>query len=265
MAWTDVASLEALDAKRKLVVRHDGRQILLLATQDGIVACANRCPHEGYPLSEGTLAGCVLTCNWHNWQFDLASGETLVGGDLLPRYPVEVMDGRIRLDLTPPDPAERHRAILQSVRAALDDQDEQRLVRETARLMRLGFDPLDAVRTAIDWAAERLEFGTTHAVAAASGWLMLWRQIQLRPKGWPRWARSSAISPTMRGAAGIFRFRGRRAVGTRPRSWPRSSVRTRRRRSACCAARSRPGWHPPHSSPRSSRPRLRTTPISAIR
>jgi len=176
MAWIDVASLDALEVKGKLVVRHDGRQILLLATQDGIVACANRCPHEGYPLSEGTLAGCVLTCNWHNWQFDLASGETLVGGDLLPRYPVEVAGGRIRLDLTPPDPAARRQAILDSVRAALDDQDEQRLVRETARLMQLSADPLDAVRTAIDWAAERLEFGTTHAVAAASGWLTLWRQ-----------------------------------------------------------------------------------------
>ncbi|MFL5239337.1 MAG: Rieske (2Fe-2S) protein, partial [Rhizomicrobium sp.] len=29
-------------------------------------AIANRCPHEGYPLSEGTLSpGCLLTCNWH--------------------------------------------------------------------------------------------------------------------------------------------------------------------------------------------------------
>jgi hypothetical protein len=32
----------------------------------------DKCPHQGYPLSQGTVAGCVLTCQWHNWKFDLA-------------------------------------------------------------------------------------------------------------------------------------------------------------------------------------------------
>ena len=63
-------SLAELAEKGKAVVRHDGRQILLVHGADGIFACVNRCPHEGYPLSEGTLTdGCVLTCNWHNWKF----------------------------------------------------------------------------------------------------------------------------------------------------------------------------------------------------
>ena len=89
MAWIDALSLDELAAKGKAVVRHAGRQILLLHTGRGVFACANRCPDEGYPLSEGTLGdGCVLTCNWHNWKFDLAAGVTLVGGDALPRYPV---------------------------------------------------------------------------------------------------------------------------------------------------------------------------------
>ncbi len=112
MAWIDVASQGELAAKGKLVVRHDGRQILVVATETGIYAAANRCPHEGYPLSEGTVSegtvsegtvseGCVLTCNWHNWKFDLASGETLVGGDRLPRYKVRLADGRVWLDISP--------------------------------------------------------------------------------------------------------------------------------------------------------------------
>ena len=57
------------------------------------------------------------------------------------------------------------------VAGALDDQDEQRLARETARLMRLGADPVDAVRRALAWSADRLEFGMTHAYAAAPDWL----------------------------------------------------------------------------------------------
>jgi nitrite reductase/ring-hydroxylating ferredoxin subunit len=51
---------------RKLV-RHHGRQVLVVAQEGRLFAIANRCPHEGYPLSEGTIGpGCVLTCNWHN-------------------------------------------------------------------------------------------------------------------------------------------------------------------------------------------------------
>jgi nitrite reductase/ring-hydroxylating ferredoxin subunit len=140
----------------------------------GLYACANRCPHEGYPLSEGVLTdGCVLTCNWHNWKFDLSSGETLVGGDALPRYPVRLQDGRIWLDITAPDPALRRQQVLAGLPRALQDNDAQRLVREAARLAGIGADPLDAVRAAVAWCAERLEFGTTHALAGAPDWLGL--------------------------------------------------------------------------------------------
>src|SRR5215831_10822566 len=116
MSWTDVMSLAELAAKRKAVVRINGRQILLVHSDEGVFACVNRCPHEGYPLSEGTLTdGCVLTCNWHNWKFNLASGATLVGGDRLTRFPVTCEAGRVLLDLTPPDAVVRRHEILAGV------------------------------------------------------------------------------------------------------------------------------------------------------
>ncbi len=174
MSWTDVLSLAELAENGKAVIRTAGRQILLVHSPAGTFACANRCPHEGYPLSEGTLTeGCVLTCNWHNWKFNLANGATLVGGDRLARYPVRLEAGRVWLDLTPPDPDRRREEICASVVRGLEDLDQQRLVRETARLTHLHADPADAVRTAIVWAAERLEFGTTHAIAGAADWLRL--------------------------------------------------------------------------------------------
>jgi nitrite reductase/ring-hydroxylating ferredoxin subunit len=174
MAWIDVMPMTELEAKGKAVVRRDGRQILLVHNGAEVFACANRCPHEGYPLSEGTLSnGCVLTCNWHNWKFDLATGATLVGGDRLTLYPFRLDAGRIWLDMTPPDPMVRRQVILTSVGQALEDADEQRLVREAARLQRLGVDPVDAIRDAITWLVPRLEFGTTHAIAGAPDWLSL--------------------------------------------------------------------------------------------
>ncbi len=174
MAWIEALPEAELAREGKAVIRHDGRQILLLRTDRGVYACTNRCPHEGYPLSEGVLTdGCILTCNWHNWKFDLESGATLVGGDRLTRFPTRLQDAHVWVDIVPPDPAERRREILQGVRNGLEDNDHQRLVREVARLMRLGADPLDAVREAVGWVAERLEFGTTHALAGAPDWIAL--------------------------------------------------------------------------------------------
>jgi nitrite reductase/ring-hydroxylating ferredoxin subunit len=179
MSWTDLVALADLEAEGKALCRHDGRQILVVKAPQGIFAVPNRCPHEGYPLSEGVLSegalagGCVLTCHWHNWKFDLASGDTLVGGDRLVRYPIRVEGGRVLADLAGPDPKARRAEILANVTAALERFDEQRLVRETARLARLGADPVDAVRTAIAWLPERLEFGMTHALAGAPDWLDL--------------------------------------------------------------------------------------------
>ena len=173
MSWIDVADEAELRAAGRLVVRTEGRQILLVATDAGLFATANRCPHEGYPLSEGTLAGCTLTCNWHNWKFDLASGETLVGGDRLRRYPLRVEAGRISIELVEAPIEERRTALLDGLVQALADRDQQRQLRETARIERLGADPLDAVRTAIVWSHECLEYGTTHAYAAIPDWLRL--------------------------------------------------------------------------------------------
>src|SRR5580693_10197308 len=106
---------------RKLV-RCAGNQILVIAQQDRLFAIANRCPHEGYPLSEGTLGtGCVLTCNWHNWKFDLAQGTALVGRDPVRTYPIEERNGEIFIDLAdPPAEAQRARA-LAGLNAAISD------------------------------------------------------------------------------------------------------------------------------------------------
>jgi phenylpropionate dioxygenase-like ring-hydroxylating dioxygenase large terminal subunit len=60
----------------------------------------------------------VLTCNWHNWKFDLESGVTLVGGDPLRRYPVQVRDDEVWIDVADPPAAARQEAALASRRPA---------------------------------------------------------------------------------------------------------------------------------------------------
>ena len=176
-AWVRAASLEVLKARGRVLFRRAGRQIVLFDTPHGVRACNNRCPHQGYPLREGSLDDkCVVTCNWHNWKFDLRTGENLYGGEGLRTYPVAVHDGSVWIDLADPPFAQRRSAILASLREACEDNAYDRIAREIARLHRLGADPLDALRDTIDWSGERMEFGWTHAYAGIADWLTLYNE-----------------------------------------------------------------------------------------
>ncbi len=177
--WIVAASLSELKAKRKKVVKLRGKQILLWQVGDETYACANRCPHEGYPLSEGKMSqDCVLTCNWHNWKFDLKSGETLMGGDTLRLYPVRIEGDRIEVDIAdPPADAIREKA-LNGLAEAFDDHDYTRIARELFRYEAAGGHPVDVLKTALGLARQRLEYGTTHAHAGAADWLTLHRELK---------------------------------------------------------------------------------------
>ncbi|MGH6992949.1 MAG: Rieske (2Fe-2S) protein, partial [Caulobacteraceae bacterium] len=155
----------------KAVVRAGGRRILLVGGEKGVFACVERCPHQGYPLSEGTLSeGSVLTCNWHNWKFDLSCGATLVGGDRVRRFPVRVADDRVLLDLAPEDACARREAALAGLLGAMEEEDQERIVREAASLEKVA--PFgETLLAVLAWAAPRFEFGTTHAIAAAPDWM----------------------------------------------------------------------------------------------
>jgi len=163
-----------LGSNGRKLVRHEGRQVLVIAQEGRLFAIANRCPHEGYPLSEGTLGpGCVLTCNWHNWKFDLVSGAALIGRDPVRTYEVAERNGEIFIDLRDPPATDRRARALRGIEVAILDNDRARMAREAARLERAGFDARDGLGHALRLCNGRLEDGMTHAHAAAADWLLL--------------------------------------------------------------------------------------------
>lgn len=174
MTWARVAAVEELKTKGRMLVKPNGRQIALFDHRGEIFACDNACPHEGYPLSVGTLDGdCQLTCNWHNWKFRLDTGRTLSGGDDVRIYPVRLEDGGIWLDMTEPPMEEVVHRALTGLKQAFRYAEEDRMARELGRIEAAGGDPLEALRAAVGWTYEHLEFGTGHAYAAAADWLTL--------------------------------------------------------------------------------------------
>jgi nitrite reductase (NADH) small subunit len=63
-------------------------------------ALSNRCPHRGGPLGQGFVDGAEVSCPWHNWTFDVTTGENVAGPDLkVARYEVKVEDGHVFVKL----------------------------------------------------------------------------------------------------------------------------------------------------------------------
>ena len=166
-----------------MMVRLMGKQIALFQTSAGVRACDNRCPHEGYPLSEGSLAeDCTLTCNWHNWKFDLQTGDNLLGGDKLRTYPVEIRNNEIWLDISDLPYQHRYEAIVDNLLYAFDHDNYDQIARECARLIKLRANPMDPIRYAIQWSWQRMEFGWTHAYAGMADWLQLYDEFPDDPE-----------------------------------------------------------------------------------
>ncbi len=175
MNWIEAADAATLAEQGRALFRHDRLKIALFWVNGKPYAVDNRCPHEGYPLREGTVKdeSCELTCQWHNWKFDLRTGRCLYGEDHVRAYPAKIEGGSVWLDLREPPAEERLATILDGMDEAVAQRQYGRIAREAARLIAAGFDPLEAVRRSLRRTHDRLEFGMTHAHAGLADWLAL--------------------------------------------------------------------------------------------
>ncbi|MDE0717037.1 MAG: hypothetical protein OXH64_03755, partial [Rhodospirillaceae bacterium] len=125
---------------------------------------------------------CLLTFNWHNWKFDLETGENQREGDRLRIYPVEIRGADVWIEIVDPPVEEQLAKSLKDLKQGFDRHGYDRLAREIARIARLGVDPAIAVGEAIRWSHDRLEFGWTHAYAGAADWLALYDDHEGEPE-----------------------------------------------------------------------------------
>ena len=124
--YVRAASVAELEQRPFKVVTIDDRHILLLRADGQIRALDSRCPHMGYPLSQGTIKDGVLRCHWHHWRFDLASGGCFTeGGDDVAVFPLEIRDGDIWVSPIPLDGYTRRRTekFLADVRQGMEERN----------------------------------------------------------------------------------------------------------------------------------------------
>jgi nitrite reductase/ring-hydroxylating ferredoxin subunit len=69
-----VAGKSEIPAGQGRVCDVGGRQVAVFNVAGKFHAIDNVCEHQGGPLAEGELDGCVVTCPWHGWTYDVSSG-----------------------------------------------------------------------------------------------------------------------------------------------------------------------------------------------
>jgi len=159
-----------------------GERFACVRREDGSVdVVEDRCPHEGYPLSQGTVKDGVLTCKWHNWKFDLGTGACTFGGEGVRRLPSTIDENRHLLVVGEIDEASERARLTSSLRAGLREGDVARSARDAMRLAALSGERglAAAFEVVLEDALARERYGFDHPEAGgvdvwtwvARGWL----------------------------------------------------------------------------------------------
>ncbi|MFG0255515.1 MAG: Rieske (2Fe-2S) protein [Rhodopirellula sp. JB053] len=86
----DIAMEVLVESRVVAVFRHAGQWYAL----DGM------CSHQGGPLAEGVLRDGCVTCPWHGWQYDLATGIQMINQQPLQEsFPVRLVEDRIEISI----------------------------------------------------------------------------------------------------------------------------------------------------------------------
>jgi nitrite reductase/ring-hydroxylating ferredoxin subunit/uncharacterized membrane protein len=97
-----VATADELQVNQMKLVHVGERRVVVGRTEEGWAAFDDRCTHRGGSLAGGVLICGTVQCFWHGSQFDVSTGEPKAGPAKrkLETYPVEVVDGQVRVRLS---------------------------------------------------------------------------------------------------------------------------------------------------------------------
>lgn len=101
--WLPVGRPDALRFDPGAVVRVGGHELAIFkvaGAEGGYRAVLNSCPHAGASLAEGHVSGDEVSCPWHGWRFDLATGLCkTVADDSTRVFPVRLQDGVLEVGI----------------------------------------------------------------------------------------------------------------------------------------------------------------------
>ncbi len=116
MAQHIVAQVGDIPPGGRKIVRVAGREVGIFNLEGTLYALKNVCAHQGARVCLGKVVGTtlpsdvyefkfglegrVLRCPWHEWEYDIATGEALFDPKVrVVTYPVEIIDGAVAVTI----------------------------------------------------------------------------------------------------------------------------------------------------------------------
>jgi cell fate regulator YaaT (PSP1 superfamily)/nitrite reductase/ring-hydroxylating ferredoxin subunit len=85
--WIYLARKSEIEQGKAIVADLGGPKVAVFNVDGVYHVLSNECGHQGGPLGEGKLEGFSVVCPWHQWKFDVTTGNCLsVGGSSVRRY-----------------------------------------------------------------------------------------------------------------------------------------------------------------------------------
>lgn len=96
-----VAIANDIPAGTGVEITVEGRIIALFNVDGTFYAIDGICAHAGGPVGKGELNGCIVTCPWHGWQYDVSTGRHCLTENILQQqFPVTVRAGEVFVELS---------------------------------------------------------------------------------------------------------------------------------------------------------------------
>lgn len=115
MSSPELVLLERPAGRAQWSFSHGGRVFAVFADGDSLYVTDGTCPHNGGPLAEGLVREGVVTCPWHWYAYELATGRCrTAAGYELRRYPVVEADGLWYASIPPAEPVRSWSQILRA-------------------------------------------------------------------------------------------------------------------------------------------------------
>ena len=145
------------------------RRVAVIRTASGIHAIDNACPHQGYGLTTGALDGDLVTCQWHNWKFDVTTGTCTRGEEDVASHPLHVDDdGEVFVTITTPSNEAQRETLWPSLDRGIEAQYNGQIARDVARLLDAEATPDQIVWRALANRSAHTEWGVGHEMACAA-------------------------------------------------------------------------------------------------
>ncbi len=101
-AMIDVGPAHEIPNFRAKIVFAAGDRVAVFRYGNKVSAVSNACQHQNGPLGEGRIIDGLITCPWHGYQYEPASGASPAPfTERIPTFRVVVEEGRVFLDPRP--------------------------------------------------------------------------------------------------------------------------------------------------------------------